>query len=407
MNKYLYLTGTVTSAFGDGIQAIAIIWYIYSLNHNHILVGAIIAISYVPSFIMAPFLGVLSDRIDPKKTTVICDLCRFGVILGIFIILFISKIPSLIIIALFIGQLISSSFYTLFKSSSQKLIRCSFAINEVYSIISISSSLSLVLTIIGSGLAGYLLTITTPAICFLINSLTFLVAAFCFNRLETISLHDVENLSISQQSATSFYHEIIAGIRYILGKKEVLVVFVLSIPSSGILQGINTLMAPYAKETINSGPRMFALLDISCSIGGFFAGILLQNFKWIRKVSLNIGLLGIAMSALLTGLFNYIITSVIGFFLLGLFTMIHIVSTQSSVNLLTNEQFLGRVVNTRTVVVSLAKIFFSLLSGYLMVIMTPKNVFLLFSILSFLFFILSKTWCRDLVFSTDPKTTTI
>lgn len=388
MNKKAYLGARSISAFGDGIQSIAIIWFIYSFSNNSFLVGAIIAVAYVPSLLLSPFLGTFADLFNPKRLSILCDLVRAFVILAISIsVVFIDK-NDLLLVIIFIGQLLSSTFYTLYKSSSQKLIRSFFGKKEIQYLISTTSSASLVMTIAGSGLAGVMLDVISPVFCFLINSVSFFLSALCIYFLKPAPEQDITPLPVKRSEI--FRHQLSDGFSYVQKNAGILFILFISIPSSGLLQGMNTLMAPYAKIAANAGSGLFALIDIAASLGGVVAGIILHKKNLIRNLSIKYGLLGIAFSACCLGLFRNRILSVAGFFLLGCFIMMHIISTQTITNLITEEEYLGRVVSIRTLVVSLVKIIFSLACGYLISRISPYNVFFILAAFSVIYDIVNR-----------------
>ena len=70
--------------------------------------------------------------------------------------------------------------------------------------------------------------------------------------------------------------------------------------------------------------------------------------------------------------------------------MMHIISTQTITNLITEEEYLGRVVSIRTLVVSLVKIIFSLACGYLISRISPYNVFFILAAFSVIYDIVNR-----------------
>ena len=58
-NKIPYLLGSMISNFGDGIQQIAIMWYIYHLTGDVLSIGYMIAIYYFPSILLTLFVCML------------------------------------------------------------------------------------------------------------------------------------------------------------------------------------------------------------------------------------------------------------------------------------------------------------------------------------------------------------
>ncbi|MGH1143509.1 hypothetical protein [Bacillus pseudomycoides] len=76
-NKLKYLLGISITGFGDGIQQIALLWYIFHLTGQSTSIGLMIAIYYIPSVILTPFVSVYVDHHDSKNIVVLTDSIRF------------------------------------------------------------------------------------------------------------------------------------------------------------------------------------------------------------------------------------------------------------------------------------------------------------------------------------------
>src|SRR6476646_6564014 len=69
-NYALFFTGQMVSMIGTWMTRIAISWLIYRLTGSALLLGVVGFAGQIPSFILAPFAGVLVGRWDRHKVLV-------------------------------------------------------------------------------------------------------------------------------------------------------------------------------------------------------------------------------------------------------------------------------------------------------------------------------------------------
>jgi MFS family permease len=379
-NKTLYLLGSAASNFGDGIQQIAITWYIYHLTGEALSIGFIIGIYYLPSILLTPLVSVYVDYHSSKNIVITTDFCRFFIVLGMSILIII-KIESVAI--LYILQFLLAVCYTFYKPAEQSFIKESFSNREIPFIISKSSSINETALLAGSAISGLLLIKISLFTCFLLNSLTFFAAGFSYIFIKRIN----KNFDIYKKIA--YLRELISGWSYIKQKNGLKYLLFLSILNSLSIQMTTTILLPLATE-LRGGSGLYSLFDLSFSIGGIISGFIVTFFlkKWKQKV-LIITMVGMAVSSLSLYFHQSAITTAIFISILGLFTMSHLVITQTAIQLNTPKTFIGRVIGLRTILASVVKITSAVGTGALISKIGIHNVFLFFTcILGICFFTL-------------------
>ena len=70
-NYRYFFFGQSISLIGTWIQQIAIPWLVYSLTGSPFLLGLVGFVGQVPTFILAPFAGVLIDRWNRRTTLIV------------------------------------------------------------------------------------------------------------------------------------------------------------------------------------------------------------------------------------------------------------------------------------------------------------------------------------------------
>jgi len=356
-NKLKYLLGISITGFGDGIQQIALLWYIFHLTGQSTSIGLMIAIYYIPSVILTPFVSVYVDHHDSKNMVVLTDSIRFVLVLIMAILVFI-RFESVFVF--YIMQFLLAVCYTIYKPASSAFIKEAFCNHDIPFVISKASSLNEAALIVGTGISGLFLVKFSLATSFFINSVTFLVAAIFFSSIKRMNPKKIKNTRI-------FYlAELISGWHFINQTEGMKYLLFLSILNSISIQMTTTLLLPLA-EQFEGG-----------IIAGFIAIYFLKKFK--HKV-IFITMVGMATSSFLLYLNDYKTTAVICIFIMGLFTMSHLIIVQTLIQLNTTTEYIGRVIGLRTILASFVKISSALLTGILITRMGVNNILLLFSIL--------------------------
>lgn len=371
-NKLYYLLGSMISNFGDGIQQISIIWYIYHLTGEAFSIGVMIAIYYLPSILLTPIVSVYVDHHHSKMIVVMTDIFRFIIVLTMSILILLHFESTLFIYFL---QFLLAVCYTIYKPAEQSFIKESFQDKDIPFVISKSSSLNEGALITGSAVSGVLLIKLSLALSFFINSLTFLLAAILYYLVKEI------NTKQKKQSKIQYYSELISGWDFIKNREGMRYLLFLSILNSISIQMTTTILLPLAR-VFKGGSGLYSVFDISFAVGGILAGIVVTNFlKRYKQWSLVITMVGMATTAGLLHFNSFKMTAAIFIFVLGLFTMSHLIITQTLIQLNSTKEYIGRVVGLRTILASIVKITSALTTGFLISKVGVNHIFLLFSLI--------------------------
>ncbi|MCK9515525.1 MAG: MFS transporter [Ottowia sp.] len=68
--------GQVVSQLGDRVHTLAVIWLVYDWTRSGTALGMVLIAATLPSVMVAPFAGFVSDRFDRKTVLIVSDLLR-------------------------------------------------------------------------------------------------------------------------------------------------------------------------------------------------------------------------------------------------------------------------------------------------------------------------------------------
>jgi len=336
-NYRLYFIGQGLSLTGTWMQRMALPWLVYRLTNSPFLLGFIGFITQIPTFILLPFCGVLSDKWNKYAILIITQILAMvqAFILTVLFYTNLIKIWHIIALGIFLG--IVNAFEL---PSRQAFIVEIVNKNDLQNAIALNSSLVNLTKLIGPFSAGILISLKDEGICFLINGISFLfvIISLVLMRIET---HDRKEMDMEIFSGLK------DGFRYIFDfkilKYTVLLlgwVSLIGFPSFSILP-------VFVKDILKSGPKTFGFLMASSAIGSFIGAIYMAGKKNIENLEKIIPLstLIFGISLIFFSLTKNIYLSIFIIFISGLGMVIQMVSSNTILQTLVDDDKRGRVMS--------------------------------------------------------------
>lgn len=197
----LLFGGQMISTLGDMFYAIALPWLMLSSGHTPQELGIVLAAYGVPRVGALLLGGILSDRLRPRRVMLLSDIAR-AVLVGIMVGLVIgghTAVWQLCAVAIplgaFTGLFLPAYYAMLPEVLNDDELQAGNALN--------SASIQFAL-LVGSGLAGIIVSRLQSGVAFLIDALTFVVSAATLflmragqNAAPTLTSHESDQESIS------------------------------------------------------------------------------------------------------------------------------------------------------------------------------------------------------------------
>ncbi len=275
-NYLLLLSGKAVSAFGDLINDIVFMWYILSITNSYITAAFSFVINFIPSIIFSSFAGYLADKKNNKHIIVACDFCN-GVLAFLLLISIYMKAP---IAALFVISFFMSTLDVFFSISSSTLIPKIVDKDDLLKANSLSSTVTKTIGIIAPILGGFLYTIFSVSLIFLINAVSFIVSA-CFECF--IKVEYSKNIGLNKPNKNTVKN-IFIGFKKV---NDYRFIKFACITGGSIL---NFILAPlalympvYIKDILRISPIYYGTLITAIPIGGILCSV--SFFASKRKVN--------------------------------------------------------------------------------------------------------------------------
>jgi MFS family permease len=328
-----YLTARAAATLAYQMAGVAIGWQMYDLTGSPLALGLVGLVQFVPSLVLALFVGHAADRYDRRSIVAIAQsleaLALFS--LAVFSILQLIDRNAILLIVFLLG--IARAFeYTTF----QTLLPAMVTQEALPAAIAKNASVRQFAIIAGPVLGGFLYIAGSGVVYITAGCLFFLSAAL------------IARLRMQQRAMTArepaTLTSLFAGIAYIRSKPVLLGAISLDL-FAVLLGGATALMPIFARDILAVGPWGLGILRAAPAVGAVTASLYLTRKPLQRRVGkiMFAAVAGFGLATVVFALSTSIVLSCLALALLGWSDMISVVIRASLVQLETPDEMRGRV----------------------------------------------------------------
>jgi MFS family permease len=357
-NFRLYFGGQSVSLIGTWVQQIALGWTIYELTHSSLLLGVVSFAGQLPLFVVTPFAGVLVDRWNRHRTLIVTQILSLLQALALALVVSTRTLQvwNLIALNLFAGIVLAIDLTA----------RQAFIVEMVGSGRDLPNAVALNAFVINGGrmlgpaIAGLLLTIVTPAVCFFLNAISYIpvIAALFAMRIKR---------NVRVPSPSRALDDLVEGVRYSLGFPPIRAVLLLVALVSLLGMPYAVLMPIFAAEVLHGGARTLGLLMTAPGVGALVGTVYLASRKTIlgagKRVAAGAIIFGSGLIA--TGLAHDLLLASIALAFVGLGMIVQLATSNTVLQTIVDDDKRGRVMSLYTMAVMGMAPFGSILGGAL------------------------------------------
>lgn len=367
-NYRLFFSGQGISLIGTWMQRIAMPWLVYQMTGSTLLLGVVGFAGQIPSFVLSPVAGVLTDRWS-----------RYNVLL-------ISQILSMIhafVLAwlclsgqIQVWQIVSLSFVIGCINAFDVPSRQSFVIDmlekkeDLGNAIALNSLIFNGARLLGPSVAGIMLASTSAGVCFLVNAISYI---FVIISLLMMKLKPRE----VKEKSTRILRELKEGLDYTFGFAPIKHLIILLSISSLMGMSYSVLMPVFAKEILHGDSHTYGFLMGAAGFGALLGALSLAS----RESVLKMGKI-VPASAIIFGSGLIILSfsrtfplSLVMMTFIGLGMMMQTAASNTILQTITDDDKRGRVMSFYTMSIMGTAPFGSLMAGWLAkLIGTPGTI---------------------------------
>lgn len=252
--------GQTTSQIGEGLNKVALLWFVYELTGSAMKMTMVGLLQTIPPLVFGPLIGVYLDRLPKKAVMVWVDLVRalLTVLIPVLYALDTLSIEGLYGL-IFLTSVVSTVFGPALVSAVPLLVRPS----ELMSANALIQGTSNIGMLLGPAMSGIMIALIDAENVLFVNSATFLISAFCLMPIRFAVSH-----RRTVEGASSVWEELRGGFRFVFAQRSM--VFTLVIISSLYNLGVSAfvfILPVYAKEFLQVGPVQLGWLWSALGVG--------------------------------------------------------------------------------------------------------------------------------------------
>jgi MFS family permease len=286
-NFLIYLIGSTVSLHGLWVYRVALGWFAWQLTGSEFWVGVVAFTQFAPAVFFGPLFGVLADRVDRRKASIVINFCST---LNMLLLGGLAAVGKVDIAVLALLSLVQGSLDGAHTPIRMTLVPNLVSKEQLQSAIASTSISFNVSRFVGPAIAGVIIATLGVSAAFAINGVSYLaiVAAVFFVKVRPMVSRD--------KKPGDLWSELLEGVRYVRQHRTIrglmLMIAVASIFGRGALE----MLPAFVDAVLGRGSSGLATLTSVIGVGAVATGLVLaRSTQW-----LNIGV--IRMSVIVGGI---------------------------------------------------------------------------------------------------------
>lgn len=343
-NFRYYWFGMCISQIGTWMQNIAQPLLAYKLTDSPFLLGLVGALQFLPVLLFSLFAGVIIDRFPKKKLLIITQSASMLITLILAILAFTGEIRywHLIIMASALGMA-----NTLDMPARQSFVIELVGKEDLMNAIALNSTVFNISRIIGPAIAGILMEYSGVAFCFFANAISFgavLISLFFIKPLK------LENEEV--EKGKTIFQNIGEGLRYILRSEILFSTIIIMAIVGTFAPNFSVLIPVFTSKILHMKEAGFGYLMSFMGVGSLFGAVYVAAFSRSgpKRIILRIVPVAVGLLLILIAFTDKFILTGLALAITGFFFVMFSSSSNSALQLNTDNEYRGRVMSIYTLV---------------------------------------------------------
>lgn len=262
-NFRLFFFGQSTSLIGTWMQSVAQSWLVFTVTHSATAIGFVLALQTLPVLLLAPYGGVIADRVDKRRFLIVLQ-SLMGVqalVLGILVVTHGVMFWEICVLALVLG--LNNCFET---PTRQAFMLEMVGSEHLRNAVSLNSTMVNAARVVGPAVAGLLIATVGVGVCFLVNAVSFVAVVYSLTSMDPKALKP----SPPTQRARGQLRE---GLRYVAAEPRLWVPLVMAGIVGMLAWEFQVTLPVVAKETFGGNAATYGFLTAAMGFGAVIGGL--------------------------------------------------------------------------------------------------------------------------------------
>lgn len=334
-NFLLYLFGSTVSLHGLWIYRVALGWFTWQLTGSEFWVGFIAFTQFAPAVIFGPLFGVLADRFDRRRSSILINSLSAINMTVLGILAWLGVVDVYVLTA---QSLIQGSLDGAHTPVRMTLVPNLVEKNQLQSAIASASISFNVSRFIGPAIAGIIIAKWGVSLAFLVNGISYLAI------ITAVAAVRLRPMAPRIQKSGDVWGEMLDGVRYTLSHRTIRSLLFTVAIASVFGRGALEMMPAFADSIYERGASGLAALTAAIGIGAIMSGLVLaRNTAWLDSTIVRLSVVAAGVLIVLLGTNNSFWAALPLVTGLGIILSLCGVGSQILIQTLVEEDVRGRV----------------------------------------------------------------
>ena len=262
-NYRRYFVGQAISLSGTWMQMTAQAWLVLTLTHSSTALGFVVALQTLPVLLLAPYGGVIADRVDKRRLMMILQSVMGiqALVLGVLTVSGAVRVWEVGVLAVFLG--LNNAFE---NPARQSFMLEMVGAEHLRNAVSLNSVLVNVARTVGPAIAGVLIATVGTGVCFLANATSFVAVVASLATMDRVALNPTEPAPRAQGQLRE-------GLRYVRSTPELAVPLLMMAAVGCLTYEFQVSLPVMASRGLHVGAAGFGFMTAAMGVGAVTGGL--------------------------------------------------------------------------------------------------------------------------------------
>jgi MFS family permease len=287
-NYRRYVSGQAISLIGTWMQMTAQAWLVLTLTHSSTALGVVVALQTLPVLLLAPYGGVIADRVDKRRMMIALQSAMGlqALVLGVLTVAGVVRVWEIGVLAVILG--LNNAFE---NPSRQSFVLEMVGPEHLRNAVSLNSVLVNVARSIGPAIAGILIATVGVGVCFIVNAASFVAVVGSLATMDLSALRP----SAPTPRARGQLRE---GLRYVRNTPELAVPLLMMAAVGCLTYEFQVTLPVMASRGLHVGAAGFGFMTAAMGVGAVLGGLVVaaRGKTGLRPLVLAAWVFGVVVS---------------------------------------------------------------------------------------------------------------
>jgi MFS family permease len=266
-NYRRFFPGQALSLIGTWMQTVALSWLVLELTGSGTALGLVTALERLPVLLVAPYGGVVADRVDKRRLLVLVQamMASLALALGLLTVSGVVAFWHVCVLGLLLG--LSNAFE---NPARQAFILEMVGPEDLRNAVALNSVIAAAARAVGPAVAGVLIAVTGTGVCFLVNAGTFVGVIYALLAMERATLRTTD-------AAPRARGQLREGLRYVARTPSLRVPLLMMAFVGMLTYEWQVVLPVVARDVFQGDASTYGWMTSAMGVGAVVGGLLLAG----------------------------------------------------------------------------------------------------------------------------------